>query len=65
MRVIEIHDVLANFERLVDEASQGDPFILAVDGEQKVQFAPIPPDLKVKMPRSKKLTSHMTRPTSK
>ena len=65
MRVIEIHEVLANFELLIKEAAQGNPFIIAVDGVQKVQVIPIPLDLKVKMPRSKNLAVHRNRPKSK
>lgn len=65
MRVIEIHEVIANFERLIEEAAQGNPFIIAVDGVQKIQVIPIPLDLKVKMPRSKNVAAHRNRPPSK
>ena len=65
MRVIEIHEVLANFEQLIEEAARGNPFIIAVDGVQKVQVIPIPLKPKEKMPRSKIPAVQDNRPISK
>jgi antitoxin (DNA-binding transcriptional repressor) of toxin-antitoxin stability system len=65
MRIIEIHEVIANFERFVEEAAQGNPFIIAVDGVQKVQVIPIPSGSKVKMARSSNIAAHRNRSTSK
>ena len=64
MRVIEIHEVLANFEQLIEEAAQGNPFIISVDGVQMVQVIPISSKSNVKLTRSKNLAVHRNKPTS-
>jgi prevent-host-death family protein len=41
MRIIDIAEVLVNFEQLIEEAAQGHPFIIAVNGKPKVKVVPI------------------------
>jgi antitoxin (DNA-binding transcriptional repressor) of toxin-antitoxin stability system len=65
MRVIDIHEVLANFEQLIEDAARGNPFIIAVNGVQKVQVIPIPQKPKEKMPRTNIPAAQDNRPTSK
>ena len=44
MRIIDIAEVLDNFEQLIEEAAQGHAFIIAVNGEPKVKVVPLDPN---------------------
>jgi len=42
MRTFNIHHAKTHLSRLVEEAEQGEPFIIAKAGKPKVQVIPIP-----------------------
>jgi prevent-host-death family protein len=50
MRTINIHAAKTNLSRLVDEAADGKPFIIAKNGKPKVKVVPLDalPEKKVK-----------------
>ncbi len=41
MRILDIEDVRKNFENLIEEAANGNPFIISVKGKSKVMVLPI------------------------
>jgi antitoxin (DNA-binding transcriptional repressor) of toxin-antitoxin stability system len=44
MRTFNIHEAKTHLSRLVDEAEQGKPFIIAKAGKPKVEVRAIPPN---------------------
>lgn len=41
MRTFDIDEILERFDDLVEEAANGDPFILSANGVPKVRFEPV------------------------
>jgi prevent-host-death family protein len=41
MQMIDIHEVLERFEKLVEEAAEGKAFIVSVNGVPKAKFVPV------------------------
>jgi antitoxin (DNA-binding transcriptional repressor) of toxin-antitoxin stability system len=45
MLVIDIEDVLADFDRLIEEAAQGESFAIAVEGAPLVKVEAVPREM--------------------